>query len=77
MPSLTKSKSIQQTIRANLAAPASSLIRIPEIESESTADAIRKLQVQVFELSDALHELTEYVVWLQERAGVNPSRIFP
>jgi hypothetical protein len=45
---------VQAKVRETLAAPASSLIRVPEIENDSTADAIRKLQVQIFHLADEL-----------------------
>jgi hypothetical protein len=57
----TKSANIQSTIRATATGSASSLIRVPEIENDSTQDAIRKLQVQIFYLADALAELSKHV----------------
>jgi len=64
---LDKSKNIQATIRANLAASANTLIRVPEIENESPADAIRKLQIQVFELSDAIAQMASVLEQVEKR----------
>lgn len=61
MPDITKAQNIQSTIRANLNARASTLVRVSEIENDSTEDAIRKLQIQIFELSDAIAGLAEHI----------------
>ncbi|HMM96707.1 hypothetical protein [Phycicoccus sp.] len=45
---------IAARIRGVLGSPASGLVSVPEIERDSTPDAIRKLQIQIFELSDEL-----------------------
>jgi hypothetical protein len=44
----------QNRLRRAMGGPASSLTRVPEIENDTPEDAIRKLQVQIFMLSDAL-----------------------
>ena len=54
MANLDKARRIQATIRAYLGAPTSSLQSVAEVEDLPTNEAIRKLQLQVFELSDAL-----------------------
>ncbi len=54
MSSIEKARGIQATIRSLVGANANGLIAVPEIERDTTPDAIRKLQIQVFELSDAL-----------------------
>ncbi|MDP5182136.1 hypothetical protein QOZ88_05765 [Blastococcus sp. BMG 814] len=62
-------RQIQPTIRGYLNAPASSLQRVPEIENESTEDAIRKLQIQVFALTDALAAATEEIERMRRFLG--------
>jgi len=47
-------RNVRASIRAHLGAPASSLQSVPEIEQEPTQEAIRKLQLQIFVLTDAL-----------------------
>ncbi|MFT4189804.1 MAG: hypothetical protein QM621_14665 [Aeromicrobium sp.] len=52
-----KARNIQSTIRSVLGASANDLVRVSEIQNETVEDAIHKIQIQIFELSDALAEL--------------------
>lgn len=54
MANFDAARNIPAKIRGYLSAPASSLTPVPETENLPTQDAIRKLQLQIFELSDAL-----------------------
>ena len=75
MSDLAKAKKIQGTIRSLLDVSANTLTRIPEMERESAEDAIRKLQVQIFELADAMAEI---VTHLELKRSYRPSpRIYP
>lgn len=74
MSSLEKAENIQPIIRSLVDVSASSLVRVPEIENDSHEDQIRKLQIQIFELSDALAELTEYVKKIPKVASASASR---
>lgn len=67
MANFDAARRIQSKIRAYLGASASALQAVPEIESGSTQDAIRKLQLQVFELADALAATGEELQRLQLR----------
>jgi hypothetical protein len=58
---LNKAKNVQNAITGYLNSPASTLIRVPEIENDSPEDAIRKLQIMIFELSDSLAALARHV----------------
>lgn len=77
MSNLQKASSIQATIRANLGAPASTLIRVPEIEDDPTGDAIRKLQIQIFELADAMAGIVAEIETLQRGKEPRSTRIYP
>lgn len=56
---MSRARTIQATIRRYLDTPSSGLTRVPETEDRSIEDAIRLLQVQIFELSDAITDLAE------------------
>lgn len=45
---------IAARIRGVLGSRSSNLVAVPEIQNDSTNEAIHKLQVQIFELSDEL-----------------------
>lgn len=45
---------IAARIRGVLGSRSSNLVDVPEIQNDSTNEAIHKLQVQIFELSDEL-----------------------
>lgn len=55
-----RARHIQPKIRSLVDVPASTLISVP-IERDRPEDAIRKLQVQNFELADAIADLVEEV----------------
>jgi hypothetical protein len=54
MGNIDKAVKIQATIRRVVGASSSSLMPVPQIQRDETADAIHKLQIQIFELADAL-----------------------
>jgi hypothetical protein len=54
MGNLDKATNIQARICGVLGASSSSLMPVPEIQHDDSAEAIHKLQIQIFELADAL-----------------------
>lgn len=69
-----RAASVRNDIRSYYAANASGLTSIPAIENDSQRDATRKLQVQVFTLTDALVDLTAAVTQLAQRVEQLESR---
>lgn len=63
-----KARNIQAIIGSLGDVPASGLVRVP-VESDQVPDAIRKLQVQIFELSDALAATVKELETLKVRLG--------
>lgn len=58
---LDRPSSIQATINGIATGSARGLVHVPEIENDATSDAIRKLQIQIFTLADAVADLTAEV----------------
>lgn len=50
---------IQSTIASVIHSPASSLVEPPQTYSESTQDSLKKLQLQVMALADAVAEIAK------------------
>lgn len=72
-PNIDRALSAQNTINELLNSSASTLTPVPEIQSESTADAIHKLQIQIFTLTDALADLANAV----DQMVIQPTRRRP
>lgn len=64
---MTRPLSVGHAVRSYLNLSPSEIIRVPEIERDSPEDAIRKLQVQIFALTDALADLAQEVDELRKR----------
>ena len=54
MTNLDRAKNVRNAVRGYLGSSPSGLTSIPEIENDTATGAVRKLQVQVFALTDAL-----------------------
>jgi hypothetical protein len=63
-----KAQSIQSIIGSLGEVPASGLVHVP-VERDQVPHAIRKLQVQIFELSDALAATVKELEALKVRLG--------
>ena len=60
MGDLAKAERIQATIRGIMGASASGLVSVPT-KNATQSVAVRKLQIMIFELADALAEVTAEV----------------
>jgi hypothetical protein len=65
--SIDTARAAQANIRGIVGGSASGLVRVPEIENDSTEDAIRKLQIQIFTLTDAVADLVKEIDRLNSR----------
>jgi hypothetical protein len=65
--SIETARAAQANIQGILGSQATSLVRVPEIENDSTPDAIRKLQIQIFTLTDAVADLVKEIDRLNGR----------
>jgi hypothetical protein len=64
---LERAKNIRATIRGYLGSSTSGLVAVPEIEGDDLMGVARKLQVQVFALTDALVDTVDVLDKLVER----------
>lgn len=67
MKDITKAKSTQNHVRSILGGSSSSMIPVPDIQEVPIDQAIHKLQIQIFALTDGLANLTAAVEELQKR----------
>lgn len=64
---ITRAKRTQNHVRSILGGSSTAMVPVPEIQDVSTDEAIHKLQIQIFALTDGLANLTAAVEELQTR----------